>query len=120
MGGDDLNRGEKMKCGEEPPSPGLCPKGAASRSPDPTPGLGARSCHCSLGMSQDKNSIQAFMFPGNPNKVPVAANIVPISPTHALYGSIYSQSLPEGIQYGPSHFLLGYHVPPSWSQLLQA
>ena len=30
MGGDDLNTGEKMKWGEEPPSPGLCPKGGAS------------------------------------------------------------------------------------------
>ena len=84
MGGDDLNRGEKMKCGEEPPSPGLCPKGAASRSPDPSPGLGAWSCCCSLGMSWNKNSIQAFMFPGNPSKVPVSPSMVPVSLTHAL------------------------------------
>ena len=102
MGGDDLNRGEKMEGGD--PSPGLCPKGAASRSPDPTPGLGARSCCCSPGMSRDKNSFQAFVFPGNPNKVPVAPSMVPVSPTHALYGSIYSQSVLGGIQCGPSHF----------------
>ena len=104
MGGDYLNRGEKMKRREEFPSPGLCPKGAASRSPDPHPGLGARSCCCSPGMSQDKNSIQAFMFPDNPSKISVAHSMVPVSPTHALDGSIYSQSLPGGVQFGPSQF----------------
>ena len=80
MGGDDLNWAEKMKWGRSPPALGCAPKVLPAVPLLPPPGLGARSCRCSLAMPRDKNSTQAFMFPVILSKIPVAPNMVPVMP----------------------------------------
>lgn len=64
MGGDDLNWGEKIKWGRSPLALG-CALNVLPEVPllQP-PGLGEQSCHCSPGMSLDKNSIKIFTAMG--------------------------------------------------------
>lgn len=104
MGGDDFNWGEEMKWGKEPPSPRLCPEGAASSSPAPTPQAGGVDLPLLPGNVTGYKLHPSFYVPSHSQEDLSSPNMVPVAPTHALYGSFHSQSHPGGVRYSPSHF----------------